>query len=192
MIGFIQNSCTLPMGKSEYKKVAEDKKIAKSDIIKDKNPLLMVFAPNKGFSNDKFFQLLEGLLILSSHIVVITDTEMPDADTHLTGKISWVNTESGRNEEIVDKYLTAADMVLVFDDHMDRLDKIMSKGGVVIGHEKSPFLENYKPNEETGNSFTFGSKNPWDIFRAIVRAHETYMFPYDWQNIVRRIIKNSS
>ena len=50
-------------------------------------------------------------------------------------------------------------------------------------------LNNYHPNEETGNSFTYPSTNPWDIFMALVRAHETYRFPYDWQHIVRGVFR---
>jgi len=183
------------MAKSEYKKVAAEKKEAKAHLLKndDSSPLLVVFAPSskggKGLSLDHFYQLLEGLLILSSNVVVVSDDEHADADAHLRGKFSWVNPKEGRNKDVVEKYLLAADMALLFEEHMEDLELLMDKGVVIIGHEKSPFLENYRPNEETGNSFTFGSMNPWDIFRALVRAHETYVFPYDWQHIVRGVLK---
>lgn len=179
------------MAKSEYQKVAASKKEAKNELLKKEatGPLLVVFAPDNGLSQDRFYQLLEGLLILPSRVVVISDKEHADVDAEVRGKISWVNTKEGRNKPMIDKYLAAADMALLFEEHMEDLEPLMEKGVVIIGSEKSPFLENYKPNEETGNSFTFETMNPWDIFRALVRAHETYMFPYDWQHIVRSVLK---
>lgn len=65
-------------------------------------------------------------------------------------------------------------------------------GVVIVGNEKSPLLQNYHPNNETGNSFTYSSDNAWDIFMALVRAVETYKFPYDWDNIIRGIVTKIS
>lgn len=184
------------MGKSEYKKILEEKKVAKANTYStldietvQKDPLLVVFKPESGLSQDQFYQLLEGLLILPGHVMVVSDDERSDADMHVAGKVSWVSAKDGRDSEIIDKYLLAADMALIFDEHMNEVNPLLDKGVVVIGYEKSPLLENYHPNDETGNSFTFASMNPWDIFRALVRASETFMFPYDWQNIVRSILK---
>lgn len=186
------------MSKSEYQKVAADKKSAKTEVLKrdEKGPLLVVFAPSskggKSFPKEQFYQLLEGLLILPSHVVIVSDEEPADAVQSAHGKFSWINPKEGRNEKDIEKFLQAADMALVFEEHMKDVERLLNHGVVVIGYEKSPLLENYKPNEETGNAFTFASMNPWDIFRALVRAHETYMFPYDWANIVRGILKRSS
>lgn len=192
------------MPKSEYKKVVADKKSAKMEILKlsseshpmgkkdGEAPLLVVFAPTSGFSREHFYQLLEGLLILPSQVVVISDDEHADAEDHIRGKFSWINTKEGRNAKSFEKFLLAADMALVFDEHMADMKKLLDNGVVVVGSERSPFLENYKPNEETGNSFTFDTMNPWDIFRSLVRAHETYMFPYDWGNIVRSLLKQKA
>lgn len=188
----ITRICSTPrMTKSEYQKVAEAKQAARDRVLKkgDKGPLLVVFSPGKTLSRDRFYQLLEGLLVLPSHVVVIGDEEHADVDAGVRGKISWVNTKEGRNKDMIEQYLMAADMALVFEEHMQDLEALMDKGVVIVGSQKSPFLENYKPNEETGNSFTFASMSPWDIFRALVRAHETYMFPYDWQHIMRAVLR---
>lgn len=184
------------MPKSEYQKVMADKKSAKEELLKkdEKGPLLVVFAPSregKTFPQETFYQLLEGLLILSSHVVVVTDDEPADANSHLRGKFSWINPKEGRNDKDVEQFLLAADMALVFEEDHTHLEKLLDKGVVIVGLDKSPMLENYKPNEETGNAFTFSTMNPWDIFRALVRAHETFMFPYDWGNIVRGVLKKS-
>lgn len=184
------------MGKSEYQKLADAKKIAKKKLFKEswpkddeRIPLLVIFAPKNEELKDMLFQLLEGSLVLPSKVIVVSDSEPEDFTKHPTGKITWINTEGGRNAPKIDQYLLAADMALIFEEHVNDLKNIMTEGAVIIGHEKSPLLENYHPNEETGNSFTYSETNPWSIFMALVRAHETYRFPYDWGNIVRGLFR---
>ncbi len=184
------------MGKSEYKKVAESKKIAKAELFskswpaaKTEEPLVVIFAHQK--DEKLLFQLLEGCLVLPGRFIVVCDSEPGDHLKNPAGKITFVNPEDGRNKPKIDEYLWAADMAVMFEEHKRDLEEILYKGVVVIGHEKSPFLNNYHPNEETGNSFTFSSQNPWTVFMALVRAHETYRFQYDWGNIVRGILKTN-
>ncbi len=182
------------MGKSEYQKICDLKKKAKEKLFKncwpqDKitKPLVLIFAPSK--NEDVLFQVLQGCMILPSNLIVISEKDPPDFEKKPAGKMTWVDPESGRNKSKIDEYVLACDMAVIFEEHRDELKNIMTKGAVVIGHEKSPFLQNYHPNEESGNSFTYDSTNPWSIFMALVRAHETFRFPYDWQNIVRSISK---
>jgi hypothetical protein len=179
------------MGKAEYQKVLEAKKKAKTKLMGErknsKEPLVLVFAKAK--DKEMLFQLLEGFLVLPSHVVVVTDAQPGDHAKHLSGKISWMNPKDLANEKNLETYLHAADMAVLFEEPWHEIQDLMQHGVVVIGHEKSPMLENYHPNEETGNSFTFASYNPWAMFMAVVRAHETYRFPYDWMNIVRVMLK---
>ncbi|MCA9373874.1 hypothetical protein KC725_01805 [Candidatus Peregrinibacteria bacterium] len=182
------------MSKSEYQMLVESKKSAKKEVVKGtsvKDPLLVVFAPNKGLKKDEFFQLLEGMLILTSNIVVVDDEEPASGEDTTKGKITWVNMKDGRNDAALEKYLEAADMALVFEEHMGDVARLLAHGVVVVGLDKSPLLENYNASEETGNAFTFAKMGPWEIFRALVRAHETYSFPYDWKHIVRGILQKT-
>ncbi len=133
--------------------------------------------------------MLQGCLVLPCHVIVVSDKEPADAVKHPSGKITWVNPENGRNQPKIEQFLLAADMAVVFEEHYNEIEDMMKKGTVIIGREKSPYLQNYHPNEETGNSFTYAEFSPWDVFTALVRAHETYRFPYDWQNIIRGIVK---
>ena len=183
------------MGKSEYQKIIEAKRKAKEQLYKlcwpkakISKPLVMVFAPRDG--EDLVFQLLQGCLVLPCNVIVVSEKEPADAIRHPAGKITWINPEDGRNQPVIEQYLTAADMAVVFEEHLEEIENIMIKGTVIIGWEKSPYLQNYHPNEETGNSFTYAVPGPWDIFSALVRATETYRFPYDWQNIIRGIAKS--
>ena len=36
-----------------------------------------------------------------------------------------------------------------------------------------------------GNGFVYDNENVWGIFAGVVRALETFKFPYDWKHIVR-------
>lgn len=184
------------MTKSEYKKVLEAKKMAKEALYKvcykdetPDEPLLVVFGPSREKEEKLLLELMEGLRLLPVKMIIVSDNEPADALKHPAGHITWVNTESGRNNPEIEKYTDAADMVLVFDEHHEDLQHLMKKGAVVIGHEISPLLENYHPNEETGNAFTFASYSPWEMFRAVVRATETFRFPVDWENIIRGMFK---
>jgi hypothetical protein len=183
------------MGKSEYQKIISIKKKAKKDFFEKcyqedpKTPLLVIFAPAQGEAKQNFYQLLEGILVLPIKVIVISD-ERGETVGCPTGKLTWVNSENGRLDDLIDEYLMAADMALVFDGHSHHLSQLLNKGVVVIGHDKSPMLADYHPNDESGNSFTFKSSSSWEIFRALVRAQETYRFPYDWENIIRSAVKS--
>jgi hypothetical protein len=185
------------MGKSELKKLLDEKKSAKENLYKVcwpkdnvTKPLVMLFEPEA--SEEPLLHLLEGCLVLPANFIVVSRKEPGDFIRHPAGKITWVNTEDGRNKPKIEEYLKAADMAVVFEDHLHDLTEIMEKGAVVVGHSKSPLLQNYHPNDETGNSFTYATLNPWDVFTAMVRALETFRFPYDWQNIIRGIVKTKS
>lgn len=52
-------------------------------------------------------------------------------------------------------------------------------------------LENYKPNQERGCAFLYESPSPWQCFAALVRALETYRFPFDWRSIQREALRSA-
>lgn len=47
-------------------------------------------------------------------------------------------------------------------------------------------VSSFDPIAEKGNGFIFES-NPWSLFASLVRAAETYRFPYDWKNIIKAV-----
>lgn len=184
------------MPKREYQKLLQEKALAKQELYKKcypgtevKAPLVIFFAPDSEVEMGVMFQVLEGVLVLPAKVIVISNKEPEDVLKHPTGKITWVSPEDGRAKEVIENYILAADMAVVFDEHMKEIRGLMNKGVVIVGMEKSPLLKPYHPNKETGYSFTFRNMNPWDVFKALVRAHETYVFPYDWGNIVRAMLK---
>ncbi|MDP3976190.1 MAG: hypothetical protein Q8P95_04725 [bacterium] len=47
----------------------------------------------------------------------------------------------------------------------------------------------FDPIAEKGNGFKFEG-SPWSLFVALVRAAETYRFPYDWKTVLRGMRAN--
>jgi len=182
------------VGRNDLKKLLDEKKMMKEKVflkfwpkLSSKMPLLIIFAPEDKASQEVLFQILQGLMVLPVQVAIISENEPPD-NAHSKGKYMWLNPKTSSQAQL-DNWLTASDMALVFEEKQELLKKIFAQGVVVIGQEKSPLLQNYHPNEETGNSFTFKSINPWDALSALVRAHESYRFPYDWQHIIRGILE---
>lgn len=184
------------MGRSDLQKLLDEKKSAKKHLYDEywvdsnmKEPLVIIFTTKEKSNHELVYKLLEGLLILPMHVMVVSEEEPADHTKHPSGKIIWLNPESGKNAIKLESSLIAADMAIIFDEKQNTIHTLFEKGVVPIGHAKSPLLENYHPNAETGNSFTYSDKNPWGVFAALVRACETFHFPYDWQHIIRSLLK---
>lgn len=177
----------------------------KSQKMDIKTPLILVFATdlsgdNELFPREKLFQLLEALMVVNCKVVVIDADQKSDLlhlgelSDHLDKRIVWYNPkqdESPRSKETkeIDRLLSASDIAVVFNTHHNLVKLLMTYGVVIVGENKSELLENYKPNEETGNAFLFDKKDLWSVFASVIRALETFKFPYDWKFIVKRISK---
>ncbi len=94
------------------------------------------------------------------------------------------------SEEDMHRMFAAADMALFLSDptHMEELEHCLAYGVVPLS-PTTPLLEDYNPIQETGNAFVFGTPSKWTAFAAIVRAVETYKFPFDWRTIVRHCME---
>lgn len=79
--------------------------------------------------------------------------------------------------------LLASDMALFAGQAKpELLQRCLAMQTVPVGIRQS-LLEDYQPNAETGNAFLCTSVTQWQLFAAIVRALETFRFPYDWRTI---------
>ncbi len=98
------------------------------------------------------------------------------------------------NEEVaIRKMFAAADCALFFSDPSDlpQLAQVLSYGVVPIA-PKSASLQDYNPVQESGNAFLYTEAEVWHCFAAIVRANETYKFPFDWRTIQRQCMESVS
>lgn len=90
-------------------------------------------------------------------------------------------TEDGQRE-----MYAGADMALFLADPSgsEELAACLQYGVVPIAPAVKG-LDDYNPVQETGDSFLFAETNPWLVFAAVVRALETFKFPFDWRTIAR-------
>ena len=127
--------------------------------------------------------LLKGCQSLDTlQIVLLTDS-------HTTKKRSANIIELPYSEKNRRKAIEAADMALTFN--FSDIEELLMHGTIPISSQRSN-VQNYDPNSEQGNSFIYSALEPWSIFASIVRATETFKFPYDWKNIIRQGLSSIS
>lgn len=91
------------------------------------------------------------------------------------------------------RVLEASDVSFIFPLSKMKIKDLhtMWSHGVVPISAKNKGIEDYNPNHETGNSFMVRQENVWSLFAALVRATETYRFPYDWKHIMSQALASS-
>lgn len=170
------------MTESDVTNLIEKKKETKKTFAKKlsfsyKRPLLGIFLDKELSKNEaeKIKGILEGTASINMEVIVLSDSNIDEFS--IPHVIFMPYSRANRND-----LLTASDMALVlpFND----VDEFLLNGIIPVAGEKDG-LKDYNPNYETGNSFTYKSDNSWGIFAALVRAMETFKFPFDWRNIVR-------
>lgn len=163
-----------------YQKFISEKAKHKREILGKmffpRTPVL-VLDLSKDSAFQKFKDLLKGLDAIS----VVTFVIVPE------GKIV---DELGPNIHFVspaakDEIYAAADIAVNWNGDKDILKK---NGCVAIGQLDGQQTEAYNPLTETGNGFYFKNSTKWEVFAAIVKALETYQFPYDWENLVKNLL----
>ena len=80
--------------------------------------------------------------------------------------------------------LEAADIIVALDGDVSGVWK---NGCVPVAKFEGDSTVDYNPLRQKGNGFYFKNATKWEIFAAVVRALETYQFPYDWENLIRGI-----
>jgi glycogen synthase len=85
----------------------------------------------------------------------------------------------------------ACDMALFLSDAIPQKELTLClKYGVVPICLPSSLLDDYNPVQETGNAFVYEQPTMWSCFAALVRAVETYKFPFDWKTIQKHCLES--
>lgn len=94
-------------------------------------------------------------------------------------------------EEATRKMLAGADIAVFFSNHDDEetLENALRYGTVPVSPQTA-ILDNYNPVQESGNAFIYQEPTPWQCYGSLVRALETFKFPYDWRTIQRHCIES--
>ena len=164
-------------------KLIQQKKETKQILSKrysfsSKRPLLGIFL-DKELSKDvenKVHVFLEASQELDIEVVVLADSNLDSL--HLPNVIYLPYNRTNRQT-----LLEATDMALVFE--FSDVEEMLLNGVIPISSLR-PEISDYNPNRETGNGFIFKKESPWAIFAALVRARETFKFPYDWKHLIRQ------
>jgi hypothetical protein len=76
----------------------------------------------------------------------------------------------------------ACDMAFCF--RQKSVKKAFDAGVVPLVPNGVRSVANYDPRCESGNGFVFEKMNVWMAYGALIRAVETYQFPFDWKCMV--------
>ncbi|MDD3896709.1 MAG: hypothetical protein PHU04_02585 [Candidatus Peribacteraceae bacterium] len=88
------------------------------------------------------------------------------------------------------KMYAAADMALFLTDPTELPERTNCMHyGVVPIAPRTQSLQNYNPVQESGNAFLYDAPTKWHCFGALVRALETFNFPFDWRTIQRHCME---
>lgn len=166
-----------PLNKLFSAKKKAKKLLAKKLMFSWKKPLLGIFL-DKALTpkiEKRIEVFLNGTMALDMEVIVLTDSNL---DVFSLPNIIILPYGRINRKEL----LEASDMALCFD--FSDVEEILMNGVIPVSM-KRPEVSDYDPNHETGNSFIYKQDDPWHVFAALVRARETFKFPYDWKHIVR-------
>ncbi|MBI4232565.1 hypothetical protein HY605_05005 [Candidatus Peregrinibacteria bacterium] len=163
------------------------------EFIKQKHGAKKRIAENLGFSIKKvllgvvldkelsgnevsaLIETLEGAYEIGVQAVILTDMQI----SGLPEGVKLLDYSRVNRKEL----LEASDMTLCFA--FSDVEEMFLHGTIPISVVRKE-LADYNPNRETGNSFIYRKSHKWSMFAALVRALETFKFPYDWKNLVRQ------
>ncbi|MFA5820788.1 MAG: hypothetical protein WC873_01635 [Candidatus Gracilibacteria bacterium] len=159
------------------KKIEAKRDLAKKFSFSAKKPLLGVFLDHELSKKDeeKIKSVLEGTANIDVEVIVLSESNLDISSLPHTIFLPY-----GRiNRQTL---LDAVDIAISFP--FNDVEEMLLHGVIPVCKHR-PEVKNYNPNHETGNGFIYRGESAWSIFAALVRALETFKFPYDWKHIVR-------
>ncbi len=150
------------------------------------------FGMTEKLGGDLLKELLPGILSLDCELVILGKgssefgtlfTELQKQHPH---RVKILKNDPAE----VEKMLAACDMAMCLSEPSETEVQECLRNGVVPISVESPFLADYNPVQESGNAFVFEQLIVWHAFGALVRALETFKFPYDWRTIQRHAMES--
>lgn len=137
-------------------------------------------------------EVLPGLLSLPVEIVILGKgsasygTYLTDIAKKNSHRIAII----ANDEENISRMFAAADIALFLTDPSDMTELTEAlRYGVIPVCPKNDAVDAYNPNQESGEAFPYDKETMWHCFAAVVRALETYRFPYDWRTIQKHCME---
>lgn len=141
-----------------------------------------------------FEQVMEGVLTLPVQVLILGKgsehygklcTRLAKEKPH---QVAIIPSDASSLQDM----LRAADVALFCSPQAADMYRSSFLYGIVPVAPAGADVQNYNPNQESGNAFTFDAQTPWHCFAAVVRAVETYKFPFDWKTIQRNGLETLS
>jgi len=150
--------------------------------VDTKKPLVAIILDEDLSEKDK--HNLEEIMLACSNIdvQVVLLADMVDFKNENKGVFKLEYSQDNRH-----KLIAAADMAISFK--FSDIEEMLVHGTIPIVDSREG-IENYNPNSEKGNAFVYSSHNVWSIFAALIRATETFKFPYDWKNLMKQGVES--
>jgi len=162
-----------------YQKFINEKAKKKRELLGKmffpRTPVLLINCADSG--TDDYGALFEGLKSIDLTTIVVAPHPAAQRDKN----IFYFTPDK------LEDAAAAADFVVAPDN--GNLKTWRAEGCVPISQLDGDSTVNYNPLQEKGNGFYFKNPTAWEMFAAVVRALETYQFPYDWENLVREMLK---
>ncbi len=95
------------------------------------------------------------------------------------------------DEKNMEAAYEAADLVVIFKKDDSKIMRAWANGTVPVCLAGGN-VSDYDPVREEGNAYIAKTDNEWGYFEAVVRALESYKFPYDWKHLVQLCLKEAA
>lgn len=147
----------------------------------------------KALGGELFEDVIEGLLSLPVEIVVLGKGSSGYGEiiqkyvaehSHRMGIIP------NAKEDVQAMYLGADMALFLTDPSINEELAICLAHGIVPISPTSKMLQQYNPVQEAGTSFIYDKLTHWHCFAAVVRALETFIFPFDWKTIQKQCVRS--
>ncbi len=161
----------------------QSKKLLCKDLsMQPKKPLVAIMLESelKPAMEAQLTALLQGLHAIDTNVVIIADKNSPDFTLPNTRTLPY----NRQNRKVL---LESADIAVSFS--FNDVEEMLLNGVVPVTPPRKE-VKDYDPQSEIGNGFVYRKEDSWYIFAALVRAIETFKFPYDWKHIVREGISS--
>lgn len=140
-------------------------------------------------------ELVPGLLSLPINIVILGkgSAEYGSLFTKLAKEHPHRIAIIPNKEDMIRKMYAGCDMALFCAPTAEEpeVEHCLHYGVVPIAPTED-HLSDYNPNQESGTAFTYEGETAWHAFAALVRALETFRFPFDWKTIQRQCMESIS
>ncbi len=140
-------------------------------------------------------ELIPGLLTLPVEMVILGkgSSEFGAYLTELAKEHSHRIAIVPNDEKNIRKMFAAADMALFLSDatNTPELEAALCYGTIPLC-PLTKSIKAYDPNQESGEGFLYDKETVWHAYGSIVRALETFRFPYDWKTIQKACMERAA